>query len=174
MKKVEYQVVAFANGDEQVTIHDTLEMALSHMNEINRMISMSERRSGADVYVGKVEFETNNTDVRDDWEDLNDGYIEIWNPVATQNDQTIALEDLNKKITAAELSVAFVEAQMGSIEMNESLVGLEFDAKLEELESERLKCQNRLDSLWSSRKYWEDMVFDDHQNTLIKECEPER
>ena len=63
----------------------------------------------------------------------------------------LSAHEIEKKITAAELSVDFVEAQMGVIENDESLVGATFDSKVSDLEAERVRCQAKLESLWKIR-----------------------
>lgn len=60
----------------------------------------------------------------------------------------LSTHEIEKKIPAAELSVDYIEAQMGVIENDESLVGAAFDAKVSDLESERVRSQAKLESLW--------------------------
>lgn len=82
MKKIEFQVIETGRGSEEVTSFDKLEAALEHMRYIDRMLTDKEKKNGSSVYVGKAEYETNDSEDRRDWEDLHDGYVDTWQPEA--------------------------------------------------------------------------------------------
>ena len=72
----------------------------------------------------------------------------------------------DRKITATQLSVAYIESQIGLVESNESLTSDEYKARIAGLESDRALCQKELDVLWSLRKSISDCHkhnSDDHE-----------
>ena len=72
----------------------------------------------------------------------------------------------DRKITATQLSVAYIESQIGLVESNVSLTSDEYKARIAGLESDRALCQKELDVLWSLRKSISDCHkhnSDDHE-----------
>lgn len=58
---------------------------------------------------------------------------------------------IDRKITAANSSVAYLEAKIGIIESDESLIGDAFVLKTANLESERARYQGQIEALWDIR-----------------------
>lgn len=58
---------------------------------------------------------------------------------------------LDQRITAAQISVDYIEARIGLVESDESLTSDEYRSRVADLESERDLCQKELDVLWSLR-----------------------
>ena len=108
MKKIEFQVIESGRGSQEITSFDNLEKALERMRYIDRMLTEKEKKSGAIVYVGKAEFETNDSEDRRDWEDLHDGYVETWEP------ESIKEEEDKESVWQREISSRFAAARKAS------------------------------------------------------------
>lgn len=73
------------------------------------------------------------------------------------------LQEIEKRITAEQLSISHLEAQEGMIENEESVVGSSFEAKVSALEVERLRSQARLESLWKIHRGLREQGIDSDQ-----------
>ena len=127
MKITKYVLVETGGTNLGGREFDSLDEAVSMMNYVYRMLTDKEKRAGNSAYVGKAEYETNGSDDRADWDDLNDGYAETWEPgaaVPTEYKEVLNQRQIGRNIAEAREAAKLTQTVLASrIGTSQSQIG---------------------------------------------------